>query len=641
MKILLVEDDEITANALTAVLTTHYYTVETATDGRTGLELATAFHYDLLLLDILLPALDGISLCRRLRAEGLSIPILLLSAKDSSADRVRGLEAGADDYVVKPYDESELIARIQVLLRRGSSTLSTVLTWEQLQLDPDVCKVTYRDKRLHLTPKEYGILELFLRNPRRIFSRSAIIDSLWSSDNFPQEDAVSTQIKGLRQKLKAAGMTKDLIETVYGLGYRLRAAPDRTLTQGVSQQQVKPVETRSTSAVCNMRSQPADVDRRGQPQAEAKVLGVVQQMWHELKESLGTQMELFEQTQAQLATRRLDSGLRQQAQAQAHRLIGSLGSLGCPQGSEVARQIEQLLQLASLGHNDARQLEALVGQLKQAVENHPKATATSKIETAFGRLLLVDDDVVLSEQIKREAIAWNLQVDVATDLTTAIRAISRNRPDVILLDLSLSQTPENGLTLLAELNQRTPTIPVLVMAGRNQLSDRVEVARLGGHAFLQKPITPEEILKAVSQELKRKQAAEAKVLIVDDDSQVLTTLSALLKPWGLHVTTLSDPQQFWQVLEATAPDLLILDVQMPGFNGIELCQVVRNDPRWSGLPVLFLSAHSDAETVYQVFAVGADDYVNKPIVEPELIARILNRLERTRLLHRFAQTDEL
>jgi diguanylate cyclase (GGDEF)-like protein len=210
-----------------------------------------------------------------------------------------------------------------------------------------------------------------------------------------------------------------------------------------------------------------------------------------------------------------------------------------------------------------------------------------------------------------------------------------------VLNLTFPQTTENGLTLLAELTKATPSVPVLVLTGRNQLSDRVEVARLGGHAFLQKPITPEEILKAVTQELNRTQKAEAKVLIVDDDPQVLTALSTLLEPWGLHVTTLAQPQQFWQVLEANAPDLLILDIEMPGFSGIELCQVVRNDPRWSELPVLFLSGHSDPKIVHQVFAVGADDYVPKPIVGPELIARILNRLERTRILHRFAEIDDL
>ncbi len=642
MKILLVEDDEITANVLAQELTTHHYTVETTADGQTGLELAQAFHYDLLLLDIILPNLDGISVCRQLRSHGLQMPILLLSAKDSSTDRVMGLGAGADDYVVKPYELNELIARIQALLRRGSSSLRAVLTWEKLQLDPDTCKVTYEGELLHLTPKEYSILELFLRNPQRIFSRSAILDHIWPSGEFPQEDAVSTQIKGLRHKLKAAGITTDLIETVYGLGYRLKAPPSDTSSQRVSQEEVGRVGERLPLAGKGARSRAVSVEQADKRQAQANVLGVVQQMWGNFKESLGLQMALFEQAITQISTGTLDKELRASAQAEAHRLIGSLGSFGLPKGSEVARQIEQLLYLKSLGQNEARQLEELVGQLKQVVENKSSTTAAnSDLKTASGRLLIVDDDVVLTQQVKQEAIAWGLQVEVATDPTAARRVISCHPPDVILLDLSFSQTTENGLTLLAQLHQRTPAIPVLVMTRRNQLSDRVEVARLGGHAFLHKPIAPEEILKAVTQELNRTQKAEAKVLIVDDDLQVLTALSTLLEPWGLHVTTLAQPQQFWEVLSDSAPDLLILDIEMPGFSGIELCQVVRNDPGWSELPVLFLSAHNDAEIVHQVFAVGADDYVQKPIVGPELIARILNRLERTRILHRFAQIDEL
>ncbi|HEY9671494.1 MAG TPA: response regulator, partial [Waterburya sp.] len=645
MKILIVEDDETISSVLAEALTTHQYTVETAADGVTGLELAQAFHYDLLVLDIVLPGLDGMTLCRQVRSHGLQMPILLLSAKDSSPDRVMGLEAGADDYVVKPYELNELIARIQALLRRGSSTLRTVLTWENLQLDPQASQVTYGGKLLRLTPKEYGILELFLRNPQRIFSRSAILDRIWLSDTCPQEEAVSTQVKGLRQKLKAAGMTNDLIETVYGLGYRLKAtgqeSPQESPPQRVSQPGVGRVGARARGVPV------VKADKR---QAEAKVMAVVQQMWGNFKESLRSHIVLFERAIAQISTGTLDSELRSSAKAEAHRLIGSLGSFGLPEGSELARQIEQLLEAESLGQNEARRLEELVGRLKQTVENKPSSTtAAFDLKTASGRLLVVDDDVVLTEKVKQEAITWGLQVDVATDLTAARRAISHHPPDVILLDLSFPQTAENGLTLLAELHQRAPTIPVLVLTGRNQLSDlpaaalryRVEVARLGGHAFLQKPIAPEKILQAVTQKLDCPQEAEAKVLVVDDDAQVLAALSALLKPWGLHVTTLADPQQFWQVLEATAPDLLILDIEMPGFSGIELCQVVRNDPRWSDLPVLFLSAHKDAEIVHQVFSVGADDYVQKPIVGPELIARILNRLERTRILHRFAETDEL
>jgi DNA-binding response OmpR family regulator len=118
------------------------------------------------------------------------------------------------------------------------------------------------------------------------------------------------------------------------------------------------------------------------------------------------------------------------------------------------------------------------------------------------------------------------------------------------------------------------------------------------------------------------------LLIVDDDPQMLDFLRTLLIPWGFNLTLLDNPQQFWQTLKQTTPDLLILDIEMPDINGLKLCQVVRNDPDWSELPILFLSVHKDRETIEQVFIVGGDDYVNKPIIGSELIARILNRLER-------------
>ncbi|MFB2894502.1 response regulator [Aerosakkonemataceae cyanobacterium BLCC-F50] len=631
MKILLVEDDETAASILEQELSTHHYTVETSADGQMGLELAQTFHYDLLVLDIILPNLDGISICRQLRSQGLQMPILLLSAKEGSSDRVMGLEAGADDYVVKPYELSELIARIQALLRRGNSTLNTVLTWEKLQVHPDACQVTYSGSLLRLTPKEYSILELFLRNPRRIYSRSAILDHIWPSGEFPTEDAVSTQIKGLRQKLKGAGMSTNLIETVYGLGYRLKAPPEDFASAKMSQEEVEPVKMRSTPVT------PAD-----KLQAQAKVQAVLQQVWDNFKESLSSRMMLFEQAIAQLSAGTLDLELRLSAKAEAHRLIGSLGSFGLPKGSEVAREIEQLLRLESLGENEAQLLRYLLDRLKQIVKNKPTTTeATPDVKVGSGRLLVVDDDAILTEQIEREAINWGFQVEVATNPTVARRAISFHPPDAIVLDLTFPDTTENGLTLLAELAQRTPRIPALVLTARNQLSDRVEVARLGGNVFLEKPISSEEIIKAVTQELNRNQKPEAKILIVDDDLQVLAAVSTLLTPWGFQVKTLADPQQFWQTLAATAPDLLILDIEMPDFSGIELCQVVRSDPRWSDLPVLFLSGHNDPEIVHQVFAVGADDYIQKPIIGPELIARILNRLERTRILHRFAEIDEL
>ncbi|MEG3833066.1 MULTISPECIES: response regulator transcription factor [unclassified Microcoleus] len=221
MKILLVEDDYRIAQALAEALTDQHYAVDIAADGQEGWNFAEAFTYDLILLDVMLPKLDGISLCQRLRRQGLKTPVLMLTARDTSNDKVMGLDAGADDYVVKPFDLPELAARIRALLRRGSTTLPPVLEWENLRLNPNTCEVTYRDNLLHLTPKEYSLLELFLRTGGRVLTRSAILDHIWAFEDSPGEETVKVHLRGLRQKLKAAGAPANFIETIYGIGYRL------------------------------------------------------------------------------------------------------------------------------------------------------------------------------------------------------------------------------------------------------------------------------------------------------------------------------------------------------------------------------------------------------------------------------------
>ncbi|WP_392530578.1 response regulator transcription factor [Nostoc sp. C117] len=222
MKILLVEDEYRIAKALAEVLIDQNYLVDIASDGQAGWEFAKAFPYDLIVLDLMLPKLDGITLCRQLRQEGYSIPILLLTAKDSSTDKVIGLDAGADDYVVKPFDLQELMARIRALLRRGITILPAVFEWEKLRLDPSNYEVTYNGQAIHLTPKEYRILELFLRHSHQVFNRNEILKHLWSFEEPPGEETIKVHIRSLRQKLKLAGANVDFIETVYGLGYRLK-----------------------------------------------------------------------------------------------------------------------------------------------------------------------------------------------------------------------------------------------------------------------------------------------------------------------------------------------------------------------------------------------------------------------------------
>jgi DNA-binding response OmpR family regulator len=221
MRILLVEDDIRLAETLAEALTDQRYVVDVVTDGEAGWDQAKVLEYDLLLLDVMLPELDGISLCQRLRSHGYSMPVLMLTARDTVSDKIAGLDAGADDYVVKPIDLQELFARVRALLRRGSATSPPILEWAALRLDPSTYEVSYGETPVHLTPKEYGLLELLMRNGRRVLSRSAIIEHVWSLETPPEEHAVKVHIRGLRQKLKAAGASEDLIETVHSMGYRL------------------------------------------------------------------------------------------------------------------------------------------------------------------------------------------------------------------------------------------------------------------------------------------------------------------------------------------------------------------------------------------------------------------------------------
>lgn len=164
------------------------------------------------------------------------------------------------------------------------------------------------------------------------------------------------------------------------------------------------------------------------------------------------------------------------------------------------------------------------------------------------------------------------------------------------------------------------------------MTDRLEVVRQGGRGFLHKSMSAAQVMEHIAQVLHSSRPSQAKILVVDDDPQVLNAARALLEPWGMQLTTLDTPQRFWEVLTDVSPDLLILDVEMPDFSGIDLCQVIRTDPRWNKLPVLFLTAHTDTNTVDQVFTAKANDCISKSIMGSKLITRIFNCLERSSLL---------
>lgn len=221
MKILLIEDDDRIAKPLAEDLRHQHHVVDMVSDGIDGWEYLQSTTYDLVLLDLMLPRLDGITLCKRLRAAKSNALILMLTARDTTNDKIVGLDAGADDYLVKPFELEELAARIRALSRRNPTTHQPILIHGDLQLDPSTCNVTYQGKLLLLTPKEYTILEYFLRYPNQVLTRATLIDKLWEFDKLSGEETIKTHLTNLRRKLRAAGSSEDLIETVYGVGYRL------------------------------------------------------------------------------------------------------------------------------------------------------------------------------------------------------------------------------------------------------------------------------------------------------------------------------------------------------------------------------------------------------------------------------------
>jgi two-component system response regulator MprA len=219
-KILIIEDDEAILKVLQRVLSYEGYEVFKALNGQQGLNSARENRPDLVILDVMLPGMDGLEVCRRLRLGG-SIPILMLTAKDTIQDRVTGLDAGADDYLVKPFEVEELLARLRALLRRTKSERQPVLTFSDLTLDTNTRQAYRKGREINLTATEYDLIELFLHHPRQVLTREVIFDRVWGYDFGGESNVLDVYIRYLRQKLEEAGEPR-LIFTVRGVGYVLR-----------------------------------------------------------------------------------------------------------------------------------------------------------------------------------------------------------------------------------------------------------------------------------------------------------------------------------------------------------------------------------------------------------------------------------
>ncbi len=223
MRILVVEDEPVAAAVLAKGLREHAYAVDVADDGNAALEQVGINDYDLMIVDVLLPGINGLELCGRLRADGLTVPVLMLTARGGPDQRVEGLDAGADDYLPKPYHFPELLARVRALLRRGPALASSVLELEDLKVDTRARRVERAGRTIQLTTKEYALLEFLVRHPGEVVGRADIAEHVWDGSFDPMSNLIEVYIQRLRRKIDDGHVLK-LIHTRRGAGYTLDSA---------------------------------------------------------------------------------------------------------------------------------------------------------------------------------------------------------------------------------------------------------------------------------------------------------------------------------------------------------------------------------------------------------------------------------
>ncbi|MGL5508991.1 MAG: response regulator, partial [Microcoleaceae cyanobacterium] len=472
----------------------------------------------------------------------------------------------------------------------------------------------------------------FLYNNQRVFSCRAILDKLWAYDDAPTEDTVRAHIKGLRHKLKMAKAPRNFVETVYGLGYRLN------------------LKYAEKAIPANNISEQANIDTASLEHQE-KLHQAIAQVWEKFQSTMQERVQVIEMALVASRDNNLTAELRENAHRESHKLAGVLGMFGLNEGSTIAKQIERLLEpeqplddyIVTLLIELTEKLREQVDNNQSKRENPQKVATVSPTQTTFieslkvpwqqAFILLITTDPIFADTLITEAEKYGMKTpvywkpeQVLKNLETWDFLPTSSRPNVVIFDLD---NFPNSLELLENITQQMTPLRGAVLSHHDDLLTRMKVTKLGSYIYVQKPLSSIQIMRAIA-DLFTPVTADTTVMIVDDDQDILLNLEEQLTAIGMKVVTLNQPSLFWQTLTKACPDVLILDIEMPDFNGIELCHVVRHDYHWRHLPILFITSHTNPNIKQQVFVAGADDYIQKSAISQELITRITNRLKLSR-----------
>lgn len=387
---------------------------------------------------------------------------------------------------------------------------------------------------------------------------------------------------------------------------------------------------------------------------KADPASVIRAIWNSNREEVLRRVAVLEDAVAAMIEGRLSPQDRVAAEGEAHKLAGACGTFGFGPASEAARRLEGILAGThsvplDLSLVAADEVVALRADLSRDPSPAAEPAADLSLKAPAGRSAgaaardgspagpLVA--MALTGRRRRKNLAAAAADRGFRPLVIGAHGwLSQGGPPpaAALIDLDGG---EGSLTLIADLAALDPPVPSLVLTPSNAPCDRVSAARAGARGFLSAEASPEELFGAVQGLLASPNAPECTVLVLDHVPATLSLVCAALQNAGLRVTGLADPVQFWEALEKTQPDLVILEAGLPGVGGAELCRVLRSDATWAGLPVLLLSACADAATVTALFEAGADDVVARPFVGTDLAARVRNRLKRAQVLRAQALTD--